>query len=173
MQQVLDAREMRRHIREMAEKAAEMVGSPKNLVLVGIRTHGVNVARRIRSVLKESKGWDVPLGILDITFYRDDLSRLDQQPIARPTQLEFDITGRVVLLVDDVLYTGRTVRCALDQIMDFGRPRAVRLAVLVDRGPRELPIQADIVGLSQETAPGQKVEVRFGENENEDGVWVG
>ena len=172
MEQLLNAQDVQRKIEDVADQIAKQIGSPVKLALVGIRTHGVTIAERIRDILKRKKGWDVPLGILDITFYRDDLARLSEQPLAQPTRLDFDLTGKIVVLVDDVLYTGRTIRCALDQIMDYGRPQAIRLAVLVDRGLRELPIQADITGISVNTTPAQKIQVRMMEIESEDGVWV-
>jgi pyrimidine operon attenuation protein / uracil phosphoribosyltransferase len=168
--QLLSAQDMQRKIQDMADQIGTRIGSPVQLALVGIRTHGVTIATRIRDILKRKKGWDVPLGMLDITFYRDDLARRDQQPVAQPTRLDFDLNGKVVVLVDDVLYTGRTVRCALDQLMDYGRPQAIRLAIHVDRGLRELPIQADFTGVSITTTPAQKVQVRMMELDNEDGV---
>ncbi len=159
-------------IQQMTESVVALVDSPESLVLIGIRTHGVTLAQRMRALLESRHGWQVPLGILDITLYRDDLAQLAAQPIVRSTQLDFDMEDRVVVLVDDVLYTGRTVRCALDEIMDYGRPSAVRLVVLVDRGLRELPISPDITGLAVQTAPGERIDVRFGEEGESIGVWV-
>jgi pyrimidine operon attenuation protein/uracil phosphoribosyltransferase len=170
--QIADAHALREAIRAMALGAADLVPDPERAALVGIRTLGVPLAEAIRDILAEEKGWQLPLGQLDITLYRDDLGGREGQPVVRPTRLDFDLTGRTLLLVDDVLYTGRTVRCALDQLMDYGRPRAIRLAVLVDRGLREMPIQAEVVGLTVATAPEEKVEVRLGVGPRKDGIWV-
>jgi pyrimidine operon attenuation protein/uracil phosphoribosyltransferase len=170
---ILDADGIDRTIRDMASRVAECVAA-KDAVIIGVRTHGVTIAKRLREALAREHGWDVPFGILDITFYRDDLQSRMEQPVAQPTQLDFDVTGRDAILVDDVLFTGRTARCALDEIMDFGRPRTVRLAVLVDRGHRELPIQADFVGLRIDTRNDQIVGVEFRkpDGQGEDAVWV-
>lgn len=170
--QIADAHALREAIRAMALAAADLVPDPERAAIVGIRTLGVPLAEAIRDILDKEMGWHLPLGQLDITLYRDDLDHRDGQPVVRPTRLDFDLTGRTLLLVDDVLYTGRTVRCALDQLMDYGRPRAIRLAVLVDRGLREMPIQADVVGLALETTPEEKVEVRLGVGPRKDGIWV-
>lgn len=170
--ELLTASGMDDTIRQMTEAVVALVDSPESLVLIGIRTHGVTLAQRVQALLKSQHGWQVPLGILDITLYRDDLAQLAAQPIVRSTHLDFDMEDRVVVLVDDVLYTGRTVRCALDEIMDYGRPRSVRLAVLVDRGLRELPICPDITGLAVQTARGERIDVRFGPEGESIGVWV-
>jgi len=176
---LLDADALGRTIRRMADDLAALIPSPDQAVLVGILTHGVSLARRIQDRLARDHGWHVPLGTLDTTLYRDDFHQLDRQPAVRPTVIDFDVTDKTVILFDDVLYTGRTVRCALDEIMDFGRPRAIRLVALVDRGLRELPIQPDVVGVTAETTPDQKVEVRFREGavdssrrDEEEGVWI-
>jgi pyrimidine operon attenuation protein/uracil phosphoribosyltransferase len=161
-----------RIIRRMADDLVAHVATPKDAVVVGIRTHGVTLARRLHRLLADERKWDLPLGILDTTIYRDDLSQLGQQPVVRETNIEFDVTDKVVILVDDVLYTGRTARCALDAIMDFGRPRRIVLAALVDRGLRELPIQPDVAGIAIQTTHDEIVEVHFTEGEGEDGVWV-
>jgi pyrimidine operon attenuation protein/uracil phosphoribosyltransferase len=163
---------MRRTIGQMADEIAEVFKDQPDVALVGIRRHGVTLARRIQAILEGRHGVEVPFGILDITMYRDDLAGRELQPIVRPTHLDFDVNDRVIVLVDDVLYTGRTIRCALDQLLDYGRPKLIRLAVLADRGHREMPIQADIVGLRVESLPEQRVEVDFVEVEGEDGVWV-
>ncbi|NQU41976.1 bifunctional pyr operon transcriptional regulator/uracil phosphoribosyltransferase PyrR [bacterium] len=171
--EVLDSRGIEKTIARMADQVAALVQDPGQTALVGIRSYGVTVARRIQKILEEKHGYSVPLGILDITMYRDDLHRLDQYPVMQPTHLEFDLTGRTLLLFDDVLYTGRTVRCAMDQLMDYGRPKTIRLVVLVDRGHRELPIQPDIVGLTLQTSAEEKVMVHFSEEESgEDRVVV-
>lgn len=170
--QLLDKTDIQRIIKRMVEDLAETVQSPDELALIGIRTHGVTIAQRMHRFLALEYEWEVPLGIIDITLYRDDLDQLDPQPIVRPTRIDFDITNRIVVLIDDVLFTGRTVRCALSEIMDFGRPRAIRLATLVDRGLRELPIQPDITGVTIETSADQKIDVRLDEPGEEDGVWI-
>jgi pyrimidine operon attenuation protein / uracil phosphoribosyltransferase len=170
--QLLNAADVARCIRQIGEQIIEITPSPEKLVFVGIRTHGVTLAQRLRDYVKQEKGWDIPLGILDITLYRDDLEQIGPHPVMRPSQIDFDLNGCTVILVDDVLYSGRTVRSALAQLMDYGRARVVRLAVLIDRGLRELPIQPDIVGLQVEAAPDEKVEVSFKGNQEEDGVWI-
>lgn len=129
------------------------------------------MARRLAAFFKESGGPKFPVGTLDITFYRDDMDA-SLHPVVHDTDVPFDVTGKTVFLVDDVLYTGRTVRCALDELMDFGRPHKVYLAVLVDRGHRELPIQADFIGESVPTADGDTVEVHLEEVDGEDAVWM-
>ena len=162
---ILDARQMRRTIRRMAVEIVEQNVGVEGLMLVGIRTRGVCVAEEIRREIEETEGTEVPLGILDITLYRDDLSTIAPQPIVKSTKLPGQIDDQCIVLCDDVLYTGRTVRAALDALMDYGRPRVVRMVVLVDRGLRELPIQADIVGHRMETLPGDLVEVCFPETD--------
>jgi pyrimidine operon attenuation protein / uracil phosphoribosyltransferase len=170
--QLLDAAGVARCIRQIGEQIVEITPTPEKLVFVGIRTHGVTLAQRLCDFLKEEKGWDIPLGILDITLYRDDLEQIGPHPVMRPSHIDFDLNGCTVILVDDVLYSGRTVRSALAQLMDYGRARVVRLAVLVDRGLRELPIHADIVGLTVSADPDEKIEVCFKEKHDEDGVWL-
>ena len=142
----------------------------EDLALVGIKTRGVPLARRLASLIAERKGVELPVGELDITFYRDDLTLLAEAPIVKGTKIDFPIDDKVVLLVDDVLYTGRTVRAAIDELLDYGRFKALRLLVLVDRGLRELPICPDYVGKRVETRPGEVVEVRLVETDGEDKV---
>jgi pyrimidine operon attenuation protein / uracil phosphoribosyltransferase len=136
---------------------------PERLAVVGIQTGGAHIARRLVDLIRENTGHNVDLGILDITLYRDDLALETSQPIVRQTKLPFKISGKSIILVDDVLYTGRTVRAALDAIIDFGRPKVIRLAVIVDRGLREFPIRPDYVGRSITTAPDQTVRVELKE----------
>lgn len=144
-----------------------------NLVLVGIRRRGVPLAKELQKKIESISGHKIPLGVLDITFYRDDLSLVDTQPVVEGSHLDFDVASRIVLLVDDVLYTGRTTRAALESIIDYGRPQKVELVVLVDRGHRELPIQADYVGRYIETAENEVVEVRIPWiDEGEEGVYL-
>jgi pyrimidine operon attenuation protein / uracil phosphoribosyltransferase len=143
-----------------------------DIVLIGIHRRGVPLARFLQEKIETASGVNIPLGRLDITFYRDDLSMVASQPVVGTSHLDFDITGKVVLLVDDVLNTGRTTRAALESVMDYGRPRRVELAVLVDRGHRELPIQADYIGRSVETAEEELIEVRVNSVDGEEGVFL-
>ncbi|HEX5761271.1 MAG TPA: bifunctional pyr operon transcriptional regulator/uracil phosphoribosyltransferase PyrR [Thermoanaerobaculia bacterium] len=152
---------MSRAIRRMAGEIVERNRGVSDLVLIGIRTRGVPLAHALAAEVQRMEGHEVPIGALDITLYRDDLSLIAAQPIVRESHLPFPIDDRVIVLCDDVLYTGRTVRAALDQLVDYGRPRQVQLAVLVDRGHRELPIQADFVGIRVPTARNEVVEVNF------------
>ena len=162
---LLEESQVRRVVRRIAGEIVEQHGGTAGLQLVGIRTRGVPFAERLAAEIREMEGAEVPLGILDITLYRDDLSAIAPQPVVKQTRLPEPIDDRVIVLCDDVLYTGRTIRAALDALIDYGRPRAVRLAVLVDRGHRELPIQADFVGRALRTAPDEHVEVRFEETD--------
>ncbi len=158
---LLDARQMDRVMRRMAGEILERNHGASDLILVGIRTRGVPLAEALADEIGRLEGVEVPRGILDITLYRDDLSVIGPQPIVRPTSLQEPIDDKVVVLCDDVLFTGRTVRAALDALIDYGRPKAVRLAVLVDRGHRELPVQADFVGKTVETLDDDVVKVAF------------
>ena len=167
---VLDAAQMKRVIRRMAGEIAEIHRGVDRLLLIGIRTRGLPLAERLKTHIEAAEGVEVPVGTLDITLYRDDLSTVASQPVVKSTELPGSLDGVAVVLCDDVLYTGRTIRAALDALMDFGRPRSIRLAVLVDRGHRELPIQADVVGERVKTAPEQVVEVRFHDVDGEDRV---
>jgi pyrimidine operon attenuation protein/uracil phosphoribosyltransferase len=135
-------------------------------VLVGVRTRGVFLAERLQKQIKQIENTDVPLGSLDITLYRDDLGETSHLPTVKETDLPFDITGKIVILVDDVLYTGRTIRAALDAMIDFGRPRAIQLAVLIDRGHRELPIKADYVGKNIPTSQTEEVVLHLKEQDD-------
>ena len=169
---ILGADELRRALTRLAHEIVERNGGAGDLVLVGIRTRGVPMARRLAALIAQHEAVDVPVGSLDITFYRDDLTRLAHAPIVKRSDLEADVDGRTVVLVDDVLYTGRTVRAALDALTDHGRPRAVRLAVLVDRGHRELPIRADFAGKNLPTNTTELVHVRLSETDDEDEVVI-
>ncbi len=170
--QVLDADQVRRSVRRIAHEILEKNRGAKNVAVVGIRTRGETLAKRIVDEIEQIEGMRVPFGVVDITLYRDDISRTAQQPLVRGTNLPFNVEKVVVILVDDVLFTGRTVRAALDAIIDFGRPVAVQLAVLCDRGHRELPIRADYVGKSIPTARTEVVQVHMTEVDKEDGVYV-
>ncbi|MEM6794129.1 MAG: bifunctional pyr operon transcriptional regulator/uracil phosphoribosyltransferase PyrR [Acidobacteriota bacterium] len=168
--QVLEADAMRRIVRRMAVEILERQPRLEELTLVGIRTRGLPLAHRLAAEIHKIEGFEVPIGALDITFYRDDLSMIGPQPEVKGSELDGPIDGRVIVLCDDVLYTGRTVRAALDELKDYGRPRAVRLAVLVDRGHRELPIEADVVGRSLQTTRSEVVEVGFSDVDGSDFV---
>ena len=168
--QMLDAQEMRRIIRRMAGQILEQHLDLSEVMLVGIRTRGLPLAERLAAEIEAMEGVRLEIGALDITFYRDDLSVIGPQPVVKGTELHEPVTDRVVILCDDVLYTGRTVRAALDELGDYGRPKAVRLAVLVDRGFRELPIQADVVGKTIPTSRSELVEVAFKETDGNDFV---
>jgi pyrimidine operon attenuation protein / uracil phosphoribosyltransferase len=171
---VMDADRMSRALTRIAHEILERNRGLDEIALVGIRTRGVPLARRLARTLHEINGDDVPTGALDITLYRDDLMRhpVGPQPLVRHTEIPFSIDDRKILLVDDVLYTGRTIRAALDAVIDFGRPRAIQLIVLVDRGHRELPIKADYVGKNLPTSAKQSVQVRLQEIDGADEVVI-
>jgi len=159
---ILDRAQMQRVIRRMAGEIVERNRGVESLLLAGIRTRGVPLAKAIHDAIEAQEGTSVPVGTLDITLYRDDLSTIAPQPVVKTTNLAVEnLDGWSVVLCDDVLYTGRTVRAALDHLADYGRPRSVQLAVLIDRGHRELPIQADVVGETVPTSADEVVEVRF------------
>ncbi|HWK09472.1 MAG TPA: bifunctional pyr operon transcriptional regulator/uracil phosphoribosyltransferase PyrR [Vicinamibacterales bacterium] len=174
MPQVMDADRMSRALTRIAHEILERNRGTSELALVGIRRRGVPLARRIAAALHQINGDDVPTGALDITLYRDDLMRqpVGPQPVLRRTEIPFSIDDRRILLVDDVLYTGRTTRAALDALIDFGRPRAIQLIVLIDRGHRELPIKADYVGKNIPTSASESVQVRLLEIDGADEVVV-
>jgi pyrimidine operon attenuation protein/uracil phosphoribosyltransferase len=167
---LMDAGRMARTLSRMAHELLERHPDVKRLALVGIRSRGVPLARRLARAIGEATGTEPPVGALDIALYRDDFTSLAAQPITKGTDIVFSIDGRTVVLVDDVLFTGRTVRAALDQLIDFGRPARIELAVLVDRGHRELPIRADYVGRALATSRDEAVQVRVREEDGEDEV---
>ncbi|HCL79496.1 MAG TPA: bifunctional pyr operon transcriptional regulator/uracil phosphoribosyltransferase PyrR [Synergistaceae bacterium] len=169
---VMTGDDMERALRRIAVEIVERNKGLEKVVLLGIQRRGVHLAARLRDLLKESEKTKVPTGELDITLYRDDISTLSDQPVVHSTSIPCDITGKRVVLVDDVLFTGRTVRAALDAVTDFGRPESVQLAVLVDRGHRELPIAADYVGKSVPTSRRENVEVRVAALDGEDKVVI-
>ena len=158
---LMDADGIRRALVRISHEIVERNKGVENLVIVGIRTRGVPIAERLAATIGKIEGQQPPVGVLDITLHRDDLSMLAYQPIVHPTELPVDITDQTVVLVDDVLYTGRTIRAALDALIDMGRPRAIQLAVLIDRGHRELPIRADFVGKNVPTAAREVVSVQL------------
>ena len=164
---ILDAAEMARILRRMAGEIVEAHRGVAGLMLVGIRTRGVPLAEALAAEIERAEGVRVPMGTLDITLYRDDLSLVAPKPVVKESRFPEDLDERVLVLCDDVLYTGRTVRAALDALVDFGRPKAVRLAVLIDRGWRELPIHADFVGRKVPTSASEVIKVSF---ESTDGV---
>ncbi len=169
---VLDADDVRRALTRIAHEIVERNGGADGLVLVGIRSRGVPIAHRLAELIHQHENAEVPVGSLDITYYRDDLTRMPHAPIVKRSDLEADVAGRTVVLVDDVLFTGRTIRAALDAITDHGRPRAVRLAALVDRGHRELPIRPDFVGKNLPTSTDEIVHVRLVETDDVDEVLI-
>ncbi|MEN6413650.1 MAG: bifunctional pyr operon transcriptional regulator/uracil phosphoribosyltransferase PyrR [Veillonellales bacterium] len=158
---IMDTQAIKRALTRVAHEIIEKNKGVANLVLIGIRTRGVPIAERIANEIEKIEGVRVPVGILDITLYRDDLSTLSYQPIVHATQIPVNINGKRLVLIDDVLYTGRTVRAALDAIIDIGRPEVIELAVLVDRGHRELPIRADFVGKNVPTSRKEVVSVQL------------
>jgi pyrimidine operon attenuation protein/uracil phosphoribosyltransferase len=167
---VMDADAVRRAITRIAHEILERNKGTENLALIGIRSRGVHIADRIAATIQSIEATEVPRGIVDITLYRDDLSRAEQTPHVRGTEIPFTIEGKKIVLVDDVLYTGRTIRAAMDALMDFGRPENVQLAVMIDRGHRELPIRADYVGKNLPTSRQQSVQVRLHEMDGVDDV---
>ncbi len=169
---IMTAEDIRRAITRISHEIVEKQAGTEGLVLVGIQRRGVPLAHRIAAAILEHEGAEIPVGALDITFYRDDLSLVAQQPIVKGTQIPFDLNGRTVVLVDDVLFTGRTIRAAMDALIDFGRPQTIRLAVLVDRGHRELPIRADHVGKNVPTSREEVVHVFVDEIDDDDAVEI-
>ena len=169
---IFDADDLRRALVRMAHEIVEGHGGTDDLVLVGLRTRGHPLAERLASLIEEHEDVRLPVGSLDITFYRDDLTKLAHAPIVKRSDLGPEVTDRTVVLVDDVLYTGRTIRAALDALTDHGRPRAVRLAVVVDRGHRELPIRPDFVGKNIPTSSDEIVHVRLLETDGTDEVVI-
>jgi pyrimidine operon attenuation protein / uracil phosphoribosyltransferase len=169
---VLDADDMRRTLVRIAHEIVEKQIEPQELAIVGIHRRGAILARRLRALLDELLGTEVPLGDVDISFYRDDLSRRADAPVVNASHLDFDVDGRTVVIVDDVLYTGRTVRAAIEAIFDYGRPARVQLAVLADRGHRELPIRPDYVGKNLPTSRDERVNVRVRELDGDERVTI-
>ena len=169
---LLDARDLERALQDMSQAIVDFAGGTDRLVLVGIQRRGVQLAERIARLVSTKYNVDVPRGALDITLYRDDLQSVGPRPLVGETKLPGEIEGRCVIIVDDVLYTGRTVRAALDELTDFGRPDRIGLAVLVDRGGRELPIQADVIGKKLDVAPDDHVDVMVRELDGRDAVEV-
>lgn len=169
---IMDSETMARTISRIAHEILERNKGAKELRIIGIRTRGIHIARRIADKIEELEGIKPPLGTLDITLYRDDFRRRSDMPKVQKTEISFSVEDKNVILVDDVLYTGRTTRAAIDAIMDYGRPASIQLVVLVDRGHRELPIQADYVGIKVMTLKNENVEVHLKETDGVDEVIV-
>ena len=170
---VMDAQGIQRALTRIAHEIIEKNRGTKGLIIVGVRKRGVPLAERLVDLIGSIEGEKPPMGILDITLYRDDLSHISYQPIIQETQIEEDITDKTIVLVDDVLYTGRTIRAALDALIDLGRPKKIQLAVLIDRGHRELPIRADYVGKNVPTAAREAVEVKLSGTDGYEKVFIG
>jgi pyrimidine operon attenuation protein/uracil phosphoribosyltransferase len=169
---LLDKDALNRILTRIAHEILEKNKGTQDLCLVGIRNRGAYLAKRLSESIEKIDKATVPVGVLDITLYRDDLTLIAQQPVVHKTEIDFDITDKNIVLVDDVLYTGRTVRAALDALVDLGRPKAIQLAVLIDRGHRELPVRADYVGKNVPTAQKETVEVRLSEVDGTDEVVI-
>lgn len=169
---IMDEQAIKRALIRISHEIVEKNKGITDIILVGIRTRGVPLAERLAKKIEEIEGARLSVGILDITLYRDDLSTLSYQPVVHQTQLPVDINGKKIVLVDDVLYTGRTVRAALDAVMDIGRPTSIQLAVLIDRGHRELPIRADYVGKNVPTSSREVVSVRLNDIDGLDKVVI-
>lgn len=169
---IMDKQAMERALMRIAHEIVEKNKGTRELAIIGIRNRGAYLAERIAVYIEEIGKSKCPVGILDITLYRDDLTKASEQPVVHKTEISFDITDKKIILIDDVLYTGRTVRCALDALIDFGRPRYIQLAVLVDRGHRDLPIRADYIGKNVPTALKETVQVRIKEVDGKDEVLI-
>jgi len=169
---LMDGKAIDRTLLRLTHEILERNHGIRDLVIIGIRDRGDILARRIIESIQKIENEKIPLGILDITLYRDDFQRLTESPVIQESHITFDMTDKKVVLVDDVLYTGRTIRAALDAIIDLGRPALIQLAILVDRGHRELPIKADYVGKNVPTAPGEEVQVKLQEMDGDEGVFL-
>lgn len=169
---VLDAKGVERTLKRMAVEIVELNHGTEDVILVGIQRRGVQLANRLVNLIRDGEGVAIPEGSLDITLYRDDLQTIGPRPVVGPTHLPWDLEGKNVIIVDDVLYTGRTIRAALDELADFGRPARIYLAVLVDRGGRELPIHANIVGKTVEVAADERVDVLIEELDGKNEVAI-
>ncbi len=169
---LLDDTKIQRALTRIAHEILEHNSGAESLAIIGILTRGAFLAKRIAATIEKLEGVKVPVGLMDISLYRDDVRSKHDQPIVQRTDILFDVAGRNIILVDDVLFTGRTIRAALDQIIDFGRPKTIQLAVLVDRGHRELPIKADYVGINIPTAKSDQVVLEVKEKEGSDRVYI-
>jgi pyrimidine operon attenuation protein/uracil phosphoribosyltransferase len=169
---IMDDKKMKRTFQRLAIEILERNRETEKLVLMGIQTRGVHVARRIQQLIKEVEGVDIPLGILDITMFRDDLHKHERQPAVKKTKIDFSIEGRDIILIDDVLFTGRTIRAAMDSIFELGRPASIQLVAFIDRGHRELPISADFKGKYLPTSRRERVQVMLQEVDGKDQVLI-
>ncbi|MFC1667417.1 bifunctional pyr operon transcriptional regulator/uracil phosphoribosyltransferase PyrR [Candidatus Omnitrophota bacterium] len=169
---ILTKEEVARAITRISHEILEHNKGSEDLVIVGIRTRGYVLAERIAECIARINNAKLPVGALDITLYRDDLSVISEQPVIHKTEIDFDIEKKNIILVDDVLYTGRTIRCALDALIDFGRPKSIQLAILIDRGHRELPIRADYIGKNLPTSQKESIQVKLEEIDGQDSVFI-
>ncbi len=169
---VMDSGKIKRAFNRITNEITERNRDLNNLVIIGIRTRGVFIAKRISQLIKKFEGIEIPMGILDITLYRDDFSELEEKHLVKQTKIDFSITDKDVLLVDDVLFTGRTIRAAMDSLIDLGRPKTIQLLVFIDRGHRELPIKPDYIGKSLPTSRREKVRVKLKDIDKEDEVII-
>lgn len=169
---IMDSRKIKRALHRMTTEIIEHNRDLKNLVIVGIRTRGIYLGKRISALIKKMENVEVPVGVLDITLYRDDFSEMEAQHMVKKTEINFSISNKDVLLVDDVLFTGRTIRAAMDSIIDLGRPKTIQLLILIDRGHRELPIRADYIGKSLPTSKREIVHVQLKEIDEKDEVII-
>ncbi len=169
---VMDSSKIRRALHRMTTEIIERNRNLKNLVVVGVRTRGIYLGKRLSKLIKEMEDVDIPVGVLDITLYRDDFSDLEAQHMVKKTEINFSVAKKDILLVDDVLFTGRTIRAAMDSLIDLGRPKSIQLLVLIDRGHRELPIRADYVGKFLPTSKRELVQVKLKEIDNCDEVLI-
>lgn len=170
--QILSKDDIERAIIRLSHEILEKNKPVEDLAVVGIKTRGAYLAQRLAQTIEARSNHKMPIGALDITLYRDDLTMIAEQPVVHKTEITFGLDGKIIILVDDVLYTGRTIRCALDELIDFGRPKAIQLAVLIDRGHRELPIRADYVGKNVPTSQNELIEVRLSEVDGKDEVVI-
>jgi len=169
---IMETKDIERSLKRMALEIVEQNNGLENVFLVGIKSRGVPMANRMADFLKEIEGMDVPVGVLDITLYRDDLSTIADKPVINGSQLDFDVVGKKIILIDDVLYTGRTVRAAIDAILDFGRPAGIQLCVLIDRGHHEMPVHSDYVGRVVPTSKNEIIKVSFVDTDDDEKVRV-
>ena len=169
---IMDSRKIKRVLQRMTTEIIERNRNLKNLVIVGIRTRGIYISKRICSLIKNLEKVDIPVGVLDITLYRDDFSEIEAQHMVKKTEIDFSVEKKDVLLIDDVLFTGRTIRAAMDSLIDLGRPKTIQLLVLIDRGHRELPIRADYVGKFLPTSKREVVQVKLKEIDETDEVLI-
>lgn len=169
---IMDTEQMDKTLTRIAHEIIEKNKDIENIAVVGIRTRGAFLAERLAKKIKDIERKELPVGVLDITLYRDDLTTIAEQPVVHKTEIDFDIQDKIIILIDDVLYTGRTIRCALDALIDFGRPQNIQLAVLIDRGHRELPIRADYVGKNIPTSQKEIVQVKINEVDDIDEVMI-